>query len=115
LIVTLASTVTACDGTRRSRASRNEDAATAPYQAEVEEGLGAAVAILVDTSGSMRDEAPSGRGPDEVAREMFQKSEHGVRMRFVAFDTSADRFGFLKDASLSHGKHTIAALERRFA
>ena len=27
----------------------------APYQAEVEEGLGAAVAILIDTSGSMRD------------------------------------------------------------
>jgi Mg-chelatase subunit ChlD len=201
LIVTLASTVTACDGTRRSRPSRNEDASPAPYQAEFEEGLGAAVAILVDTSRSMRDEAPgdsrpkavvarealeamfdatealvakrpdfavkvgiysfssdastvlpiqafdrvairdalarlprpgggtaigeamrtarpdlfragvfrkyllvvtdgentSGRSPDEVAREIFQKSEHGVQICFVAFDTSADRFGFLKD------------------
>ena len=201
LIVTLAATVTACDGTRRSRASRNEDVSSAPYQAEVEEGLGAAIAVLVDTSKSMRDEAPgdsrpkaavarealeamfdatealvakrpdfavkvgiysfssyastvlpiqtfdraairdaltrlprpgggtaigeamrttrpdlyrvgvfrkyllvvtdgentSGRSPDEVAREIFQKSEHGVQMYFVAFDTSADRFGFLKD------------------
>jgi Mg-chelatase subunit ChlD len=199
--VTLASTVTACDDSRRRRASRNEDASTAPYQAEVEEGLGAAVAILVDTSGSMRDEASgdsrpkavvarealeamfdatealvakrpdfavkvgiysfssdastvlpiqafaraairdalarlprpgggtaigeamrtarpdlyragvfrkyllvvtdgentSGRSPDEVAREIFQKSEHGVQIYFVAFDTSADRFGFLQD------------------
>lgn len=201
LIVALASTVTACDGNRRSRASRNEDVSSAPYQAEVEEGLGAAIAVLVDTSKSMRDEAPgdsrpkavvarealeamfdatealvakrpdfavkvgiysfsseastvlpiqafdraairdaltrlprpgggtaigeamrtarpdlyragvfrkyllvvtdgentSGRSPDEVAREIFQKSEHGVQMYFVAFDTSADRFGFLKD------------------
>jgi Mg-chelatase subunit ChlD len=201
LIVTLAWTVTACDGTRRSRASRNEDVSSAPYQAEVGEGLGAAIAVLVDTSKSMRDEAPgdsrpkavvarealeamfdatealvakrpdfavkvgiysfsseastvlpiqtfdraairdaltrlprpgggtaigeamrtarpdlyragvfrkyllvvtdgentSGRSPDEVAREIFQKSEHGVHMYFVAFDTSADRFGFLKD------------------
>lgn len=201
LVVTLASTMTACDRTRRSQASRNEVVSSAPYQAEVEEGLGAAVAILVDTSRSMREEAPgdfrpkaavarealeamfdateslvakrpdfavkvgiysfsshastvlpiqtfdrtairgalarlprpgggtaigeamrtarpdlyragvfrkyllvvtdgentSGQSPDEVAREMFRKSEHGVQIYFVAFDTSADRFGFLKD------------------
>lgn len=99
--------MTACDGTRRSRASRNEVAATAPYQAEVEEGLGAAVAILVDTSGSMRESPGDSRSKAVVARE--------VQIRFVAFDTSADRCGYLKDASLSHGKRTIAALERRFA
>jgi Mg-chelatase subunit ChlD len=200
-IVVLASTMAACDGTRRSRAARVDEEVSAPYQAEVEEGLGAAVAILVDTSGSMKDEAPgdsrpkavvarealeamfdateafvakrpefavkvgiysfasdastvlpmrtfdraavhdalarlprpgggtaigeamrtarpdlyragvfrkyllvvtdgentSGRSPDYVAREIFQKSEHGVQIYFVAFDTSADRFSFLKD------------------
>jgi Mg-chelatase subunit ChlD len=176
-----------------------EPAAT--YQAEVEEGLGAAVAILVDTSGSMRQEAPgdsrpkyvvaqealeamldatdafiarrpdfpikigiysfssgvrvlrpiqpydraairsvlaalprpgggtaigealrearpalyragvfrkymivvtdgentSGRSPDQVVRDIWRKSEGGVQVYFVAFDTSPEKFAFLKD------------------
>jgi Mg-chelatase subunit ChlD len=200
-IVALAVALSACDASRRSRASQDDDASSAPYQAEVEEGLGAAVAILVDTSGSMNDPAPgdsrpkaavarealeamldateavvakrpefavkvgiynfssdaatvlpmqtfnratvrdaltrlprpgggtaigeamraarpdlyragvfrkyllvvtdgentSGRSPDEVAREIFRKSEHGVQIYFVAFDVAADRFAFLKD------------------
>jgi Mg-chelatase subunit ChlD len=200
-IAAAAATLTACDGTRRSRASRNEEASSAPYQSEVDEGLGAAVAILVDTSKSMRDEAPgdsrpkaavarealeamldatdafvatrpdfavkvgiysfsshaqtvlpiqsfdraairdalarlprpgggtaigeamhtarpdlyragvfrkyllvvtdgentSGRSPEDVAREIFQKSDHGVQIYFVAFDIGAERFSFLKD------------------
>src|SRR5205809_963497 len=89
----------------------------ASYQAEVEEGLGAAVAILIDTSGSMRDDAPgdsrpksvvpqavtdgentSGRPPERVAREIFRKSEGAVQVYFVAFDTSPQKFAFLKDA-----------------
>jgi hypothetical protein len=46
---------------------------TAPYQAEVEEGLGAAVAILVDTSGSMADAAPGDSRPKSVvAREALE-------------------------------------------
>jgi len=198
-IVAFASFVTACDGPRRSAPPTDEEESSAPYQAEVEEGLGAAIAILVDTSGSMKDAAPgdnrpkaiiarealqamldateafvakrpefavkvgiysfssdvstvmpirsfdrtavrealarlpqpgggtaigeamhaarpdlyrsgvyrkyllvvtdgentSGRSPDYVAREIFQKSEHGVQIYFVAFDTSADRFSFL--------------------
>jgi Mg-chelatase subunit ChlD len=49
--------------------------------------------LLVVTDG----ENTAGRSPDEVAREIFQKSEHEVQIYFVAFDTSADRFGFLKD------------------
>lgn len=173
----------------------------APYQAEVEEGLGAAVAILVDTSGSMRETAPgdsrpkfvvaqaalsamleatdafiarrpdfpikigiysfsssvrtllpigpynrevvrqalaslpgpgggtaigdamrearpdlyragvfrkyllvvtdgentNGRSPDDVAREIWRKSEGGVQTYFIAFDTSPQKFAFLKD------------------
>jgi Mg-chelatase subunit ChlD len=174
---------------------------SAPYQADVEEGLGAAVAILIDTSGSMRELAPgdtrpkhvvaresleamldatdafvarrpdfpikigiytfsssvtevlpiqvynrnivraslqqlpapgggtaigeamrdarpdlyragvfrkyilvvtdgentSGRAPEDVARTIYQKSEGAVQIYFVAFDTSADKFAFLKE------------------
>jgi len=182
-----------------ARADRASEAA--PYQAEVEEGLGAAVAILIDTSGSMRESAPgdsrpkyvvaqealeamldatdafiarrpdfpikigvysfssgvrtlrpiqpydrgairaalanlprpgggtaigeamhearpdlyragvfrkyllvvtdgentSGRSPDKVAQEIWRKSEGGVQTYFVAFDTSPEKFAFLKN------------------
>jgi Mg-chelatase subunit ChlD len=200
----------ACDGTtRREReraaravAARDAAAADAPYQSEVEEGIGAAVAILVDTSGSMKERVPgdsrrkaevahdaleamldatdafiarrpdfpikigiysfssnvhtlrtiqpydraaikgvlanlpgpgggtaigdamrearpdlyragvfrkyllvvtdgentNGRSPDEVAREIWGKSQGGVQTFFVAFDTSPEKFAFLKDA-----------------
>lgn len=196
----------ACDGTSRRERSRaaaeDREQPAATYQSEVEEGLGAAVAILVDTSGSMRQDAPgdsrpkfevaqealeamldateafiakrpdfpikigiysfssnvrmllpiqpynraairdalaglprpgggtaigealraarpalyragvfrkyllvvtdgentSGRSPDEVARDIFRKSEGGVQIYFVAFDTSPQKFAFLKEA-----------------
>jgi Mg-chelatase subunit ChlD len=186
---------------RSTRHPAEEDRSSAPYQAEVEEALGAAVAILVDTSGSMRDDAPgdsrpkhvvarealeamldatdafiakrpdfpikigvysfsssvrrlrpiapydrnavrsalaslprpgggtaigeamrearpdlyragvfrkyllvvtdgdntSGRSPDRVAREIWRKSEGAVQVYFVAFDTSPEKFAFLKE------------------
>ncbi len=205
-VVTLLLSPLACDS--GSRSNRRPDAAppedaesAAPYQAEVEEGLGAAVAILVDTSGSMRDVAPgesrpkyviarealeamldatdgfvakrpefpikigvysfssgvstvlpiqtydrqivrsalnrlpkpgggtaigeamrsarpdlyragvfrkyllvvtdgentAGRSPNDVARDIFRKSEGAVQTYFVAFDTSPEKFAFLKD------------------
>jgi Mg-chelatase subunit ChlD len=195
----------ACEARSRSDSSSARDArdeeSAAPYQADVDEGLGAAVAILVDTSGSMAREAPgdsrpkyvvareaieamldatdafvarrpdfpikigiysfsssvrtlltiqpydraavrlalarvpppgggtaigealhearpdlyragvfrkyllvvtdgentSGRGPERVAREIFRKSEGAVQVYFVAFDTSLEKFAFLKD------------------
>jgi Mg-chelatase subunit ChlD len=45
-----------------------------PYQAEIEESLGAAVAILIDTSGSMKAPAPGGDGRPkyEVARDALE-------------------------------------------
>jgi Mg-chelatase subunit ChlD len=198
--------VVACDGGRRrdraaSARSIDDLETAAPYQSDVEEGLGAAVAILVDTSGSMRDDAPgdsrpkyvvaqealeamldatdafiakrpdfpikiglysfsssartllpiqpydraairgalarlprpgggtaigealrdarpdlyragvfrkyllvvtdgdntSGRDPDRVARDIFRKSEGAVQIYFVAFDTSPQKFSFLKE------------------
>ena len=62
----------ACGPGGRREWPRNapEPESTAPYQAEVEEGLGAAVAILIDTSGSMKERAP-GDAPaqHEVAKE----------------------------------------------
>jgi Mg-chelatase subunit ChlD len=203
VIVLLASC--ACEARRRPEASRRGDPdaeSGAPYQATVDEGIGAAVAILVDTSGSMKERAPGdsraksdvaqeaieamldatdafiakrpdfpikigiysfssdvrtlrpiqpydrgairaalssvprpgggtaigeamraarpdlyragvfrkyllvvtdgentrGRAPDEVAREIFRKSEGAVQVYFVAFDTSPDKFAFLKEA-----------------
>ena len=203
--VSLMAWMSACDP---GRADRSADAPPPPavdsaatYQAEVEEGLGAAVAILIDTSGSMRDKAPgdarpkfvvahealeamldatdafvakrpdfpikiglytfsssvrtlrsiqpydrnairaalatlpqpgggtaigdamrearpdlyragvfrkyllvvtdgdntNGLPPDEVAREIFRKSEGAVQVYFVAFDTSPEKFAFLKE------------------
>jgi Mg-chelatase subunit ChlD len=67
----------ACD--RRAQPTESADQAasaaddTAPYQAEVEEGLGAAIAILIDTSGSMREKAPGDSRPKHVvAREAIE-------------------------------------------
>lgn len=49
--------------------------------------------LLVVTDG----ENTSGRGPDEVAREISRKSEGAVQIYFVAFDTSPEKFAFLKE------------------
>ena len=50
--------------------------------------------MLVVTDG----ENTSGRAPDDVAREIFDKSEGAVQVYFIAFDTSPEKFAFLKDA-----------------
>ena len=49
--------------------------------------------LLVVTDG----ENTSGRSPDDVAREIFRKSEGAVQIYFVAFDTSPEKFAFLKE------------------
>jgi len=194
---------------RSAKASAAQQADAAPYQAAVEESMGAAVAILVDTSGSMKDRAPGdsrpkyevaqdsieamldatdafvkrrpdfpikiglysfsssvrtllpiqpydrgalrhalaslpgpgggtaigdalrearpdlyragvfrkyllvvtdgentrGRSPEDVSRDIWEKSGHGVQVYFVAFDTSPEKFAFLKDV----GGDVIAA------
>ena len=69
--------ICACEMRSRRESSRTRDAgdedAAAPYQADVEEGLGAAVAILVDTSGSMAQDAPGDTRPKYiVAREALE-------------------------------------------
>jgi Mg-chelatase subunit ChlD len=208
---TLLMSISACKitvGSNRSSTARPAED-QAPYQAEVDEGLGAAVAILIDTSGSMREQTPgdtrpkyvvaqealqamldatdafvakrpdfpikigiytfsssvtralpiqtynrdvvravlkklpgpgggtaigeamndarpdlyragvfrkyllvvtdgentNGRDPDEIARGIFRKSEGAVQIYFVAFDTSPEKFAFLKEV----GGDVIAA------
>src|SRR5687767_12061289 len=64
--------VAGCQGRSRSQneTASPADPSSAPYQAETEEGLGAAVAILIDTSGSMDDVAPGDSRPKYlIARE----------------------------------------------
>lgn len=50
--------------------------------------------LIVVTDG----ENTTGRPPDRIAREIFAKSEGAVQTYFVAFDTSPETFGFLKEA-----------------
>jgi Mg-chelatase subunit ChlD len=49
--------------------------------------------LLVVTDG----ENTNGQAPDRAAREIFQKSEGAVQIYFVAFDTSPEKFAFLKE------------------
>jgi hypothetical protein len=49
--------------------------------------------LLVVTDG----ENTAGRSPDDVARDIFRKSEGSVQTYFVAFDTSPEKFSFLKE------------------
>src|SRR5437773_10510382 len=80
--------MSACD---TSRAGRSADmppprAADSPatYQAEVEEGLGAAVAILIDTSGSMRDNAPSDSRPKYIVAQEALEAMLDATDAFIA-------------------------------
>jgi Mg-chelatase subunit ChlD len=50
--------------------------------------------LLVVTDG----DNTTGRSPDDVAREIWRKSEGAVQVYFVAFDTTPEKFAFLKDA-----------------
>lgn len=49
--------------------------------------------LLVVTDG----ENTAGRSPDDIARDIFRKSEGAVQIYFVAFDTDPEKFSFLKD------------------
>jgi hypothetical protein len=49
--------------------------------------------LLVVTDG----QNTAGRSPDDVARDIFRKSKGAVQIYFVAFDTSPEKFAFLKE------------------
>jgi Mg-chelatase subunit ChlD len=44
-------------------------------------------------------ENTSGPSPDAVARDLYRETQGDVAIHFVAFDTSARRFGFLKNVN----------------
>ncbi len=87
LIAALA--VSGCEVRSRSERAdrRRADKAEAPYQAAVEEGVGAAVAILVDTSGSMRTMPGDARPKPCVAR---RRSNDARRDRRVLLRQTTD-------------------------
>ena len=68
----------------RSRSAKEAPESDAPYQAEVEEGLGAAVAILVDTSGSMKQDAPGDSRPKYVVAQEALEAMLDATDAFVA-------------------------------
>jgi Mg-chelatase subunit ChlD len=79
----------ACEPNVRRERSARADAAPeaesdAPYQAEVEEGLGAAVAILVDTSGSMRERVPGDSRPKYVVAQEALEAMLDATDAFIA-------------------------------
>jgi len=49
--------------------------------------------LLVVTDG----ENTSGQSPESVARDIFRKSQGAVQVYFVAFDTTPEKFAFLKE------------------
>lgn len=49
--------------------------------------------LLVITDG----ENTEGRSPEQVGREIHRRSQGAVQIYFVAFDTSPEKFGFLKE------------------
>jgi len=95
----------ACNpGARRAERRAAGDADAAPYQADVEEGLGAAVAILVDTSGSMRERVDGDSRPKYVlAREALEamldatdafvakRPDFPIKIGLYSFSSSARR------------------------
>src|SRR6478609_8290948 len=68
IALTVAAATGCAPGARRDRdrSASGGDGSDAPYQAEVDEGVGAAIAILVDTSGSMKERAPGDSRPKYV-------------------------------------------------
>jgi len=78
----------ACDGrrapSRRDIRHARDEAEAAPYQSAVDEGLGAAVAILVDTSGSMRDRAAGDDRPKYVVAQEAIEAMLDATDAFVA-------------------------------
>ena len=69
---------------RHDHTSAATSQAEAPYQAEVEEGLGAAVAILVDTSGSMKERAPGDSRPKYVVAQEALEAMLDATDAFIA-------------------------------
>jgi Mg-chelatase subunit ChlD len=123
--------VLACDvTTRRDReraaradAAHEAAAADAPYQAEVEEGLGASVAILIDTSGSMKERAGSdSRRKSEVAQDALaamldatdafiaRRPDFPIKIGIYSFSSSVRRLRPIQPYDRAAIKSVLASL-----
>jgi Mg-chelatase subunit ChlD len=117
----------ACESNgRTARTALAQDAESeAPYQAEVEEGLGAAVAILVDTSGSMRERVPGDSRPKYVvAREAIEamldatdafvarRPDFPVKIGLYSFSSSVQRLRSIQPYNREAIRSTLADLPR---
>lgn len=98
-------------GCERQRSERRADRSTsepaeAPYQAEVEEGLGAAIAILIDTSGSMREAAPGDARPKYAIAHQALEQMLDATDAFVAkrpdFPIKIGIYSFASDVRMLH-------------
>ena len=69
---------------RSSRRDARDAADAAPYESAVDEGLGAAVAILIDTSGSMREKAAGDARPKYLAAQEAIEAMLDATDAFVA-------------------------------
>jgi Mg-chelatase subunit ChlD len=130
VLVLLVPLTVACE--RSGRRSRPADGRqpqgfepSAPYQSEVEEGLGAAVAILIDNSGSMRQEAPGdGRAKFMVAQEAIEamldatdafvvsRPDFPIKVGFYAFSSNVLRLRPIAPYDRSAIRTALAALPR---
>jgi Mg-chelatase subunit ChlD len=112
-IAALASTLAACDGgsRRRNRAAVDrEESSPAPYQSEVDEGFGAAIAILVDTSKSMREAVPGDSRPKaDVAREALEAMFDATEALVAKRPDFAVKIGIY---SFSSGASTVMPMQR---
>ena len=88
LVLTMTLTPACRPNGRRDRSadarSGGDFESAASYQADVEEGLGAAVAILIDTSGSMRDDAPGDSRPKYVVAQEALEATLDATEAFIA-------------------------------
>src|SRR6478736_6881174 len=97
----------------RSRSGKDAPESDAPYQAEVEEGLGAAVAILVDTSGSMKQDAPGDSRPKYVVAQEALEAMLDATDAFVAKRPDFPiKIGVYSFASSVHRQRPIQPYDR---
>src|SRR6266849_180671 len=122
LMLTLACQTNRRERSADARSGRAEEPA-ATYQADVEEGLGAAVAILVDTSGSMRDNAPGDTRPKYVvarealdamldATEAFiaKRPDFPIKIGIYSFSSSVHRLRAIQPYNRDAVKSVLANL-----
>jgi Mg-chelatase subunit ChlD len=124
LVLLIAAMLTACGKEEGPAADKRAEPAP-PWRSEVSEGLGAAVVILLDTSGSMKEAAGGGREAKHVvarraieqmleATDDFRKKNPDRRIR-VGLMHFADRVSTdleIEDYDRAHVKQALAAMPK---